>query len=236
VNVGVHENVPDVLPAPAVNVLPVVAGEEAAVKDVMALPSGSFAVTVNERRTPSFTVCVDGAATVGGRSPLTTVSVVAAEPESVFVAVNVSVNVPVIAGFHEKVPLVLPAPAVNVLPVVAGEEASVSVVIAWPSGSVAVTVTVPVVPVVKEAVAGAVTTGARSTLTTVTVVAAEPERAFDAVTVTVYVPDCVNVGVQLNVPLVLPAPAVNVLPVVAGVEAAVKDVIASPSGSDAVTV
>jgi hypothetical protein len=87
-----------------------------------------------------------------------------------------------------------------------------------------------------EAVAGAVTTGARSTLFTVTVVAAEPERAFAAVTVTVYVPDCVNVGVQLNVPLVLPAPAVNVLPVVAGVEAAVKDVIASASGSAAVTV
>jgi hypothetical protein len=236
VNVGVHEKVPDVLPAPAVNVLPVVAGEEAAVKDVMALPSGSFAVTVNERRTPSFTVCVAGAVTTGARSPLTTVSVVAALPERPFAAVNVSVNVPVIAGFHEKVPLVLPAPAVNVLPVVAGVLTSVNDVIAWPSGSDAVTVTVPGVPVVKEAVAGAVTTGARSTLFTVTVVAAVPERAFCAVTVTVYVPACVNVGVHEKVPLVLPAPAVNVLPVVAGVEAAVKDVIASPSGSTAVTV
>jgi len=87
-----------------------------------------------------------------------------------------------------------------------------------------------------EAEAGATTTGARSTLFTVTVVAAEPDKAFDAVTVTVYVPACVNVGVQLNVPLVLPAPAVNVLPVVAGEEAAVKDVIAWPSGSAAVTV
>ena len=45
-NVGVHEKVPDVLPAPAVNVLPVVAGEAAAVKDVVAWPSGSDAVTV----------------------------------------------------------------------------------------------------------------------------------------------------------------------------------------------
>jgi hypothetical protein len=36
-----------------------------------------------------------------------------------------------------------------------------------------------------EAVAGAVTVGARSTLFTVTVVAAEPDRAFEAVTVTV---------------------------------------------------
>ena len=87
-----------------------------------------------------------------------------------------------------------------------------------------------------EAVAGAVTTGARSTLLTVTVVAAEPERAFCAVTVTVYVPACVNEGVHEKVPLVLPAPAVNVLPVVAGEEAAVNEAIASPSGSAAVTV
>jgi hypothetical protein len=46
VKLGVHENVPDVLPAFAVNVLPVVAGEEAAVSDVIAWPSGSDAVTV----------------------------------------------------------------------------------------------------------------------------------------------------------------------------------------------
>jgi hypothetical protein len=139
-------------------------------------------------------------------------------------------------GVHEKVPLVLPAPAVNVLPVVAGVLTSVNEVIAWPSGSAAVTVTVPAVPVAKLAVAGAVTTGARSTLFTVTTVAADPDRAFVAVTVTVYVPDCVKLGVQLNVPDVFPAPAVNVLPVVAGLLAAVRDVIASPSGSDAVTV
>jgi hypothetical protein len=134
------------------------------------------------------------------------------------------------------VPEVLPAPGVNVLPVVAGVLASVKVVIACPSGSAAVTVTVPAMPPVKVAEGGAVTTGGRSTLFTVTVVAAEPERAFAAVTVTVYVPDCVNVGVQLNVPLVLPAPGVNVLPVVAGLLAAVNEVIASPSGSDADTV
>ena len=94
----------------------------------------------------------------------------------------------------------------------------------------------PVVPVAKLAVAGAVTTGARSTLFTVTVVAAEPERAFCAVTVTVYVPDCVKLGVQLNVPDVLVPFAVNVLPVVAGLLDAVSDVMASPSGSDADTV
>ena len=88
-------------------------------------------------------------------------------------------------GVHEKVPDVLPAPAVNVLPVVAGVLASVNVVIACPSGSAAVTVTVPATPPLKEAVEGAVTTGARSTLFTVIAVAAVPERAFDAVNVTV---------------------------------------------------
>jgi len=87
-----------------------------------------------------------------------------------------------------------------------------------------------------EAVAGAVTVGARSEFVTVTVVAAEPESAFVAVTVTVYVPACVKLGVHEKVPLVLPGPAVNVLPVVAGEEAAVKDVIASASGSAADTV
>jgi hypothetical protein len=187
VNVGVHENVPEVFVPFTVNVLPVVAGEEAAVKDVMALPSGSDAVTVKLRRTPSFTDCVAGAVTTGARSPTDTVSVVVAEPESVFDAVNVSVYVPAWAllGVQLKVPLVLPAPAVNVLPVVAGLLACVSEVIAWPSGSVAVTVTVPATPPLNEAVDGAVTTGARSTLFTVIVVDAEPDRAFVAVNVTV---------------------------------------------------
>ena len=131
VNVGVHAKVPLVLPAPAVNVLPVVAGDEAAVKDVIVLASGSFADTVNERRAFSFTVCVAGAVTVGGLSagaPI--VSVVAAEPESPFAAVKVSVNVPVIPGVQLNVPDVFPAPAVNVLPVVAGVLTSVSEVIA----------------------------------------------------------------------------------------------------------
>jgi hypothetical protein len=185
VNVGVHEKVPLVLPAPAVNVLPVVAGEEAAVKDVMALPSGSFAVTVKVISVPSFPEAVAGAVTVGGLSPAVTVSVVAAEPDRAFDAVNVSVNVPVTPGVQLNVPDVFPAPAVNVLPVVAGVLTSVRDVIAWPSGSVAVTVTVSGLPDTPEAVDGAVTTGARSTLFTVTVVAAEPESVFVAVTVTV---------------------------------------------------
>jgi hypothetical protein len=139
-------------------------------------------------------------------------------------------------GVHEKVPDVLPAPAVKVLPVVAGEEAAVNELIASPSGSFADTVKVISVFSFPDAVAGAVTVGARSTLFTVTNVDAEPERAFDAVTVTVYVPACVKLGVHEKVPDVLPAPAVNVLPVVAGEEDAVNEVIAWPSGSLADTV
>jgi hypothetical protein len=139
-------------------------------------------------------------------------------------------------GVHENVPLVFAAFAVKVLPVVAGEEAAVNELIASPSGSFADTVKVMSVPSFPDAVAGAVTVGARSTLVTVTTVEAEPERAFDAVTVTVYVPACVKLGVHEKVPLVLPAPAVNVLPVVAGEEDAVSDVMAWPSGSDADTV
>ena len=87
-----------------------------------------------------------------------------------------------------------------------------------------------------EAVAGAVTVGARSTFVTVTVVAAEPLSAFDAVTVIVYVPACVKLGVHEKVPLVLPAPAVNTLPVAGGEPPAVNEVIACPSGSFADTV
>ena len=83
---------PVVFPAPAVNVLPVVAGELAAVRDVIASPSGSAAVTVKLRATPSFTDCVAGAVTVGARSTLMTVNVVAAEPDATG-ATDVAVNV-----------------------------------------------------------------------------------------------------------------------------------------------
>jgi hypothetical protein len=80
----------------------------------------------------SFPEAVAGAVTTGARSPLVTESVVAAEPESAFAAVNVSVYVPTwaLVGVHEKVPDVLPAPAVNVAPAVAGVLTSVNVVIA----------------------------------------------------------------------------------------------------------
>jgi hypothetical protein len=46
VKLGVHENVPEVWAAFDVKVLPVVAGEEDAVNEVIASPSGSAADTV----------------------------------------------------------------------------------------------------------------------------------------------------------------------------------------------
>ena len=79
-------------------------------------------------------------------------------------------------------PEVFPAPAVNVAP--AGRGAAVRVEIASPSGSDAVTVKVISVFSAPEAVAGATTTGARSELVTVIAVDAEPDRAFEAVNVT----------------------------------------------------
>ena len=78
----------------------------------------------------------------------------------------------------------MPAPAVNVAPAVMAVPAAVSEVMASPSGSFAVTLTVSSEFSLTEAVAGAVTVGARSTLFTVIAVDAEPERAFAAVNVT----------------------------------------------------
>ena len=106
-------------------------------------------------------------------------------------------------------------------------------VIASPSGSTALTRNVISVPSLPEAVAGAVTTGARSTLFTVIAVVAEPLSAFDAVNVTLC--SCSpERRVHENVPDVLAAFFVNVAP--AGSGAATRFVIASPSGSAADTV
>ena len=85
-------------------------------------------------------------------------------------------------GVQLNVPDVLAAFAVNVAP--AGSGAAVSDAIASPSGSAALTVNVISEFSAPEAVAGAVTTGARSTLVTVIAVVAEPLSAFDAVNVT----------------------------------------------------
>src|SRR5688572_9703873 len=162
-----------------------------------------------------------------------TVIVVVAEPVSVFAAVNVTECVPTCpdAGVQESVPAVFSDPAVKVAP--EGRPDAVRDVMASPSGSAAVTATVIRVPARPEAVAGAVTTGARSALFTVTTVLAEPVRALAAVKITVYEPDWVSSGVQVNVPLRLSPAAVNAAP--AGTSVAVSEVIASPSGSEALT-
>src|SRR5512138_657964 len=199
-----------------------------AVNDVMASPSASFAETVTVRSEFSFTEAVAGAVTVGARSTLLTVIAVDAEPDRAFVAVNVAAKEPacVNVGVQESVPLVLPAPAANVAPAVTAVPDAVSEVIASPSMSDAETVTVSSEFSFTEAVAGAVTVGARSTLFTVIAVDAEPDRAFVAVNVAAKDPACVNVGVHERVPLVFPTPAANVAPAVMAVPAAVSVVIA----------
>jgi hypothetical protein len=222
------------------NVAP--AGRGAAVSEKIVSPSGSVTDTVNVRLLPSTTTCVGGAVTTGARSgSVRTEIAVKAVPLRELLAVNVTVYVPTCVddGIQLNVPDVFPAPAVNVLPVVAGELAAVREAIAWPSGSTADTVNVISVFSCTDTFAWADTTGWRSTLFTVITVAAVPVDTGDtdvAENVTVYVPCCVKLGVQLNVPDVFPAPAVNVLPVVAGELAAVRDAIAWPSGSTADTV
>jgi hypothetical protein len=81
-------------------------------------------------------------------------------------------------GVHDQVADELEALIANVLPVVAGLLVLVRDVTAWPSGSVAVSVNVISVFSAPEAVAGAVTTGARSTLLTVIAVDAVAEAPF----------------------------------------------------------
>ena len=84
-----------------------------------------------------------------------------------------------------NVPLVVPAPAVNDAPAVMAVPVAVSEMIVSPSGSEADTVNVMSVFSLPLAVAGAVTTGARSTLFTVIAVLADPLSAFAAVNVAV---------------------------------------------------
>src|SRR5688572_3357015 len=133
---------------------------------------------------PSLPETVGASVRTGAWSPLVTVIVVVAEPVRAFDAVNVTLYVPVCAlvGVQLNVPDVLAAFFVNVAP--AGRGAATRLVIASPSGSDADTVKVRSVFEAALCVAGATTTGARSTLVTVIVVVAEPERAFEAVNVT----------------------------------------------------
>jgi hypothetical protein len=114
---------------------------------------------------------------------------VAAVPLRALLAVNVTVYVPVSpnAGVQLNVPDVFAAFTVNaaLFPTGSPEMSAIKAVIVSPSGSAAATVNEISVPSFPEAVAGAVTTGARSTLFTVIAVAAVPLKALLAVNVTV---------------------------------------------------
>src|SRR5206468_1608416 len=148
-------------------------------------PSGSLE-PVASRVTCSGSLPLDGVATslaVGTWLVRWTVIVVAEVPDKALAAVNVTTKVPVspAAGVHVKVPVVLPGPGVKLDP---EGPAAARDVIASPSGSEAPTFTVIAVKALPDAVAGAVTTGARSTLVTVISVVEVSESAFDAMKVT----------------------------------------------------
>jgi hypothetical protein len=234
-NPAVHANVPAVCVAFEVNVPPAVMAVPEAVRDAIASPSGSPAETVKDIGTPMIACAVAGAVTAGARSPpANTVICVVFEPERVLDAVKVILKFPVWAkvGVQLNVPAVWLAFEVNVAP--AGSGAAVNDVIASPSGSAADTVKVISEFGTPETLDGAVTTGARSGPPTVIEVVAVPVRAFNAVKVTFHNPACAKLGVQLKVPDVWVVFDVNVPPPLMAVPDAVKEVMASPSGSAAV--
>jgi hypothetical protein len=178
--------VPAVFEAFFVNVAPAPMAVPAAVRFVMASPSGSDALTVNVRSAFSEVEAVAGAVTTGARSSPTVMNVVAV-PESALAAVNVTLNVPscALVGVQLNVPDVFDAFVVKEPPAVIAVPEAVNVVIGSPFGSIAVTGKVIRAFAAPETVAGAVTTGALLSegLTKIAVVAG-PESAFDAVKVT----------------------------------------------------
>jgi hypothetical protein len=111
-----------------------------------------------------------------------TVIVVEAVPVMAFVAVKVTLYVPAspLTGCHVKVPEVFVPFAVKLasFPEGSADVSAVKDAIASPSGSLAVTPKVTVPPSLPFAVPGAVTTGARSTLFTVTSVVAASVPPF----------------------------------------------------------
>ena len=121
-------------------------------------------------------------------TPATVIEILA-EPDKAFAARKLTLKVPVslAIGVQLKVPVVFPEPGVNTAWFPAGSpvRSALRDVMASPSGSEAVTFTVMALPAVPLTEAGAVTTGARSTLFTVIRVLVDPESAFEAVKVTV---------------------------------------------------
>jgi hypothetical protein len=89
--VGDHWNVPEVFPAEALNVPPALIAVPAAVSDAIPPPKGATAVTVNVIELKVGFDTVAGAVTTGGTAHSQTVTPVAADPDSAFVAVKVIV-------------------------------------------------------------------------------------------------------------------------------------------------
>ena len=144
-------------------------------------------MTVNVSGTSSVAACDTGAVATGDRSELKRV---VAEPLSALPAVNVTgYGAPAaspVRGVQVSVPEVLEASVTNDawFPGGSADRSAASPEIGSPSGSDAVTVTVTVLPSSIGTVAGAVTTGARSTFATAIEVVAVPENAFAAVNAT----------------------------------------------------
>src|SRR6185295_1064016 len=179
---GVQVSVPLVLPGPGLKDAP---AREVAVSEAIGFPSGSAALTLTTIAAPTCPLAVAGALTTGGRSASSTVIAVLAVPGRALVAVKVAVCAPAspAPGVQVRVPVVFPGPGVKAAP--AGSPDIASDVIESPSGSEAVTGTVSTSAIRTTALAGATTTGGRSTLFTVIAVVVEPCRALVAVNVTV---------------------------------------------------
>jgi hypothetical protein len=90
VKLGVQLKVPEVFPPPGVNVAPAVMADPEAVRELIASPSGSDAVTFTVSSDPSAPDAVAGAETVGARSVLAMLIAVDADPESTLDAVKVT--------------------------------------------------------------------------------------------------------------------------------------------------
>jgi hypothetical protein len=163
-------------------------------------PSGSVAVTAIESDAFSVVLTADGAVTCGARSVLAMVTFTRADPESQTVtelltpvarhalsAESCTEYGPacVKPGVQENVPEVFPGPATKEPPATTAGPEAISDAIASPSGSEAVTPNVNKLPSEPVTDDGAATMGGALGLPTVMVVVAEPDRALDAVNVTV---------------------------------------------------
>ncbi len=168
------------------------------------VPSGSVAVSLNVRSTPSLTFFGPMVASTGARLTLltvmTTTSLSASEPSE---AINVTLKAPdcVKFGVHVKVPVPL-----RLLTKLAPEGTPTALIVGVvPSGSVAVSLNVRSTPSLTLFAPIVARIGARFTLLTVIATTSLSARApSDAMTVTLKTPLCVKSGLKLKVPVPLP--------------------------------